>query len=281
MNTLRDKAMTVCLKMSQFRPLRTDKAKTNALQAREGTSKYRVVKKVLGDCRELEEAQIAYRNLARYVRDNTLPWCDDGKRLLPNTSYIDFARRVGELRREADAKVAELAKNWKNIVAEDMKSFGVNANPDDYPDVWDMRSKWGINVRFEPIPDSSDFRVDMDENDKAMMEAEYSKAVADSSEYLLGELLTPIKKMVETLSMPEDKRGKRWFESSLVGNVKDICERARRLNFNNDPRVTEVCDAAEGILYGVDARMIKDNAEMAEDVASKMSDVEAKLSQWF
>lgn len=281
MPSLRDKAMTITLKMSMYRPTKVDRQKTSDLCIKEGTSKYRVTKALLSNCAELKEARSAYTALASYVHDNTLPWCDDGKRLLPNASYFDFANKVGELKARANNAVQVLYQNWDRLVAQDIASFGMNGDPNDYPTADEMLSKWGIRTRFEPISSSSDFRIDMSEDDKKEMEEEYSKAVQDSSEYLLSELLTPIKKMVETLTLPEDKRGKRWFEHTLVGNVKDICERARKLNINGDQRVEEIVREAESILCGVSAETIKGDEEVAKDVASKMSDVESKLAQWF
>lgn len=279
--TLRDKAMTITLKLSMYRPTKTDRQKTSDLCVKEGTNKYRVTKALLANCAELKEARSAYNALASYVRDNTLPWCDDGKRLLPNASYFDFANHVGELKNKANQAVETLYKKWDQLVAEDIASFGLNGDPNDYPSADEMLSRWGIRTRFEPISSSEDFRVDMSEEDRKEMEEEYSKAISDSSEYLLGELLTPIKKMVETLSMPEDQRGKRWFESSLVGNIKDICCRARKLNINNDPRIEEICTQAEGIICGVTASDLKEDGEIRDLVSSEMQEVENKLSQWF
>lgn len=278
--SLRDRAMTVTFKQCQYRPTRVDKAKTRDVQMAEGTKGYKVLKTILSDCRELRAAKAAYYQLSKYIMANTLPWCDEGVRLLPNASYLDFAQRVGELRREADAAVDELYQHWDFIVAKDMARYGAAANPDDYPSAIEMLSKWRIAIRFTPIPEATDFRVDVSDEDRREMEQEFEDAARQSSDYLLKQLLEPVSKMVEALSRKVSPSS-HGYEATLVTNITDMVARARKLNINNDSRVAQICDEADSILKGLSTPMLKADAELASDVREGMARVQKKLSDWF
>lgn len=276
--SLRDRAMTVKVRFMRFRPVMRDRSRTAQIQNKENTRSLRVIKTLLSDCREFKKANAAYEAVRTYIAQNTLPWCDEGVRLLPNSHYLEFAAELGRLRSQADAAVLELYHNWDKCVAEDLAVLGSAAEPSDYPDAETMLLKWGIKIRFSPIPEVDDFRVDVSEEDKKEMEEDFEASANEATNHLLTQLLEPVAKMVEALGKPQTKHG---YERTLVTNVTDITARARKLNLNNDARITKICDEADSILKGLTAKDLKQDKELASDVREGMAEVQKKLAGWF
>lgn len=278
--TLREKAMVVRFRMNRYHSSKVDRRLSHDVQAAEGTSKLTVNKKLFADCTEFKRVTKAFNAIRKYVHDNTLPWCDDGVRLIPNASYFQFAQDFAVLRSECDQAVQELVGKWDGLVQADMASFGTAANPLDYPTAEEVEQMYGVSIRFSPIPTVEDFRVDVSPDDTKAFEDEMAEAQKEATANLLEQILEPVSKMVETLGK-EQKEGVRGYSGTLVTNITSVVKRARRLNIENDPRVTEVCDEADSILKGLNVRMLKDDEELTEDVREGMSEIEKKLKAWF
>lgn len=276
--SLRDRAMTVKVGFAQYRPTKCDRSRTAQIQQAEGTRSLRVIKSLLADCPEYKKAKAAYAEVQKYINENTLPWCDEGVRLLPNSHYLEFASELGRLRSQAEAAVLELYNNWDDCVSRDLAALGAAADPDDYPDADTMAAKWHIKIRFSPIPEADDFRVDVSEEDRKEMEEDFEASANEATNYLLTQLLEPISKMVDALGKVWSKHG---YERTLVTNVTDITARARKLNLNGDPRIAKICDEADSILQGLTAKDLKQDHELASDVREGMAEVQKKLAGWF
>lgn len=279
---LRDKAICVVLKRRMFNPHLTDRNATAVAESALGTrgaGKFR--KELLKGCAELREVQRKFTALYEYVRDNTLPWMDEGMRVLPNENYIGFANEISHLRSDCMNAVEKLADVWDAAVANDANTLGSVFNPNDYPSASQMKELWGIRVTFCPVPSATDFRCDMDEQDMQNLEDEIRTVESNATEHLMRELFNPIKAMADKLGEDPGKRKSPIFRDTLVSNVWDICRRAKGLNINHDPRIDEIISETEGILKNVDAQILREIPEVREHVQDEMSKLENKLSQWF
>ena len=84
--------------------------------------------------------------------------------------------------------------------------------------------------------------------------------------------------MASTLSVPIGDKSAKDFQSSLVGNVKDIAERIPSLNFRGDNRLEEIREELTKLTSGIeDFKELKkdqvkrsDTAEHAQKVMDKM-----------
>ena len=278
---LRDKCITVTLRRSMWRNNKQDRVATETANATLGCGKAgRFSKKLLSKCTELRDAYRAFDDLHQFVCDNTLPWADGGTRVLPNESYIDFARELGKRRTEAMQKVLALSRVWDKEVINDRIQLGGVYDPNDYPSATEMAAQWDVRVMFAPIPSASDSRIDMAESDKEELESQMAEVEAQATTHLLNEIMKPVQAMATKLAVPIGEKGS-VFRDTLVSNVLDVCERAKRLNINHDERINELVEDCEAALAGVDAQALRESDAVRKTTANKMSDIEKKLNQWF
>ena len=279
--TLREKAITVRVRRSMYTPTKYDRAATAAAEAALGTAKTgRYTKKLLRTCKELRDCQHAFQDVYNYAVQNTLPWMDEGVRVLPNGNYIEFAAEIGRLRNVAMQKVQALATVWDTADMADKGFLGGMWALSDYPTKAEMVAKWDISIMFAPVPVSDDFRIDMDEADKQLLDNAINEVESKATDYLLKQILEPVVAMADKLSIPIGDEGA-IFRDSLVGNLQDVCKRARKLNINNDERVDEIAGEIEKALENITAQTLRESDYVRDTTAKRMDEISKKLNQWF
>lgn len=280
--TLRDKAVLVRVSRSMYVPSMCDRTATEiaetALQA--GKKSGRFIKKLLVNCKELKDCQRAFQDVYKFYVDNSLPWMDEGMRILPNENINEFGAELARLRDNAYACVDALASVWDDAIEADKLRLGGMFNSADYPSASAMRQRWDVRVMFIPVPASDDFRVGMDDLDKQKLDDAVRQAQQESTDYLLRQLLAPMQAMANKLQVPIGTEGS-IFRDTLVTNLQDVAKQARSLNINDDSRISELCDEIESALSVVDANTLR-TCESARNVtATKMKSLTQKASQWF
>lgn len=264
-----------------YTPTKYDKAATAAAEAALGTAKTgRYTKKLLRACKELRDCQHAFQDVYNYAVQNTLPWMDEGVRVLPNDNYIEFAAEIGRLRNVAMQKVQALAMVWDTAVMADKGFLGGMWDPHDYPTKSEMVNKWDIRIMFSPVATSEDFRIDMDESDKALLDQAIKDVEEQATDYLLKQILEPVAAMSAKLAVPIGEEGA-VFRDTLVGNLRDVCKRAKKLNINNDERVDEVVDEIEHALVSITPQTLRESDYVRATTAKRMDEISKKLNQWF
>src|SRR4051812_48829471 len=63
----------------------------------------------------------------------TLPWGDNGDRLLPSKMYFDYTRKMRNLRDQFDSAVNDFVAQYPTFKQNARKRLGSMYDPDDYP----------------------------------------------------------------------------------------------------------------------------------------------------
>ena len=279
--TLKDKCMTVCLKRSQYYPRKYDRAATGTVERAAGAVNVgRFNKTLLKGCKELKTTQQKFADVYTYVVKNSLPWMNDGVRIIPNRTYIDFQTEYNRLKGEAMGSVTQLYNAWDAAVQADRVVLGALFEPSDYPTKDEMAQMWDIRLVVAPISDGGDFRIEMDDDTIKELNREIAKVESDSTTYVLKELLGPISAMADKLVIPAGTEGS-VFRDTLVSNVKDIAVRAKKLNINNDDRIDETCAEVLSVLQNITPDDLRTSPVTRSSVAARMTKLEKKINEWF
>jgi len=93
--------------------------------------------------------------------ENTLPWHDDGARILPNANFFVYSAKMREIRQEFEQAVDNFIRNYPAYVLESKKRLNGLFKQEDYPSEAKIKDKFGFSFYFDPLPVADDFRVDM------------------------------------------------------------------------------------------------------------------------
>ena len=91
----------------------------------------------------------------------TLPWDDNGYRVLPAAVYLEHAEKLREYSRKFTAAIDVFAAQFDQLVIESRSRLGSLFRPEDYPTSKEIRDKFAFETEVMPLPDGDDFRVNL------------------------------------------------------------------------------------------------------------------------
>lgn len=268
-------ALLVDVKISKWEGRKLDKEATESTQktfgAESGTGNYR--KKVLPDAEQLQNVITAAGRLRDFVNRETLPWLRDGTRILSAANYLNFVTQFRAERSKFETAVADFLAAYPNLLADAQKKLGAMYRPEDYPDVSQLSRKFRCEIDFLPMPDASDFRMEITDAEKSAFEAKVmetqSKAMRDCWERLHG----VVKTAAEKLADPNAK-----FRESLISNITEICGLLPRLNFADDPQLEAERVRVEQLAARLSADTLRVNATERKTAADTLREMESKMT---
>jgi hypothetical protein len=187
----------------------------------------------------LKDIVTAAGALRTHFYNHTLPWGDNGDRLLPRLTYTEFVQAQGVLIKQFDDAVAEFLDN-KYLAARDQAEFrmGEMFKDSDYPSVEQLRARFAVNMDVHGVPTGSDFRVDLDtlttDTLRKQIEAKNADRITEAMRNVWERLATVVGHFAT--KMGEDS----VFRDSTVGNLEELVEMLPALNITNDPDLERI-----------------------------------------
>jgi hypothetical protein len=276
--TLADKAVLVRLTRGVYQPYAFDQSATDLVEQTNGVTRAgRFNKRLFKDCSELTTCNNAFGLVYTKHISMTLPWLDDGLRMLPSWKYESYRDTLRPLIQQAEATADELQSKWDRLVVADMTRLGPLANSKDYP--INVRDRYYIDIKFLPVPMKGDFRVDISDEDRASLDRALVEAENNATKYLISEVLKPLKHAVSKLNTPIGADGS-VFRDSLVDNVLEAVERAAELNIASDPTLLAEIVNVRSCIHGVGADALRESDVVRSTTASKLDEVTKRLSAY-
>ena len=211
----------------------------------------------------------------QYHYSMTLPWSDNGDRLLPSKSYMDYTDQIRKFRSEFKTKVLEMRNAYPAEVSAARSRLGTMYDPTDYPEAWEIDDRFSIDTEFTSVPDASDFRVDVSEEAAKEIRASITAAIQSRQQQAVNECYIRIRDVVgklhERLSDP-----KAVFKDSLVTNAEDLASMLPSLNITDDPAVTALHQELIGIVAS-SPRQLRNSPVLRARIAVAAQTLLAKL----
>jgi hypothetical protein len=230
-----EKAMLAAVHISVWTAVKHDRKVSREVAdqhgAHQGAGRYN--KQLLHGAAKLEELWTLAGQIRQYFYTVTLPWSDEGFRLLPANFYFDLMARMREFEASFDLAVDAFLRVYPEYIEQVRPELNGLFREEDYPSPEKLRTKFGVKLEVLPIPTGADFRVEMSAEEQARVAREIDANVRESlmrgTEDLWKRLREVVAHMVERLNEPESR-----FHASLVTNVLDLVDLLPRLNVNGD-----------------------------------------------
>lgn len=192
------------------------------------------VNKLLIRAEALQPVTRAANAIRMMVYDNTLPWADNGERIIAASHYLGLANKlrplIEDFNAQADALAAEYAAERERARFELNKLFRAS----DYPA--EIRSRYHVRVSVMPIADSSDMRLEIPESVQEAVRLSVEETLQtrqrEAMETLWGTLGTSLVAIRDRLA-EKDAR----FKTALIENFHGLIDRLGALNIVGDPQV--------------------------------------------
>ena len=226
------------------------------------------------------QSHIAAMRVTCYAQ--TLPWSDDGWRMLPIKNHAQFTDAMRNGSHVYDSLLADLVSEYPTLKAQAIEEATEEAvrtgNPrrllkdSDFPrDIYGEYS-WGIE--YNPVPAPSDFRVSLPMEEINAIAARTEQRVKDAFQSAMTgpkgavtRLYDVVSKIQETLANPEG-----IFRDTLIGNARELCDILTRLNVTDDPALETLRRQTE-LLAMSEPQTIRDNPAVRVDVAAEAQNI--------
>lgn len=211
----------------------------------------------------------------------TLPWSDNGLRLLPMSNFLEYKTQLATLERNYMALVQKFLVAYPNLVSAAAFQLGELFNRDEYPEAHTIERKFKFTTNYLPVPMAGDFRVDIGEEAKAEIIAScnsvYEERLNNAMKDAWTRLHDCLSRMSERLSDGEDGKQK-IFRDSLVENAVELTGLLKHFNLTKDPMLEQARNELASTISGHDADTLRSSDHVRESVKGKVDSMLSKFN---
>jgi hypothetical protein len=277
-----DRAMLAVVHISVWPAMKHDRKVSRDVAHQHGAQETagRYNKHLLRGAEKLDGLRTLAGQIRDYFYERTLPWSDEGFRLLPGHFFFELTNQMREFERVFWLSVEEFLEVYPTYVERDQPELHGLWQKEDYLSVEKLRKKFALKFDVAPFPTGDDFRVTLSEEEHARVARQIDENARQSLNRgtldLWRRLREVVTHMVDKLNEPESR-----FHASLVTNVFDLVDDLLpRLNVNQDEDLNRFAAEIKDRLCAFSARELKKDETLrvataadAAQILSQMDDV--------
>jgi hypothetical protein len=273
-----ERAMLAAIHISVWTAIKHDRKVSREVAEQHGAyaGAGRYNKQLLREAERLESLRSLSGQIRQYFYKITLPWSDEGYRLLPAHFYFELTTKMREFEHTFAQQVEEFLAVYPSYIEQVRPELNGLFREIDYPSTDKLRKKFGVRLEVVPIPSGNDFRVTLSQEEQARVAREIDENVRQSLQKGTEDLWTRLKgvvaHMVERLNEPESR-----FHASMVTNIGELVDLLPRLNVNQDEELNRFAGQIRDRLCGFTARDLKKNEILRAATANEAAEILTKM----
>lgn len=263
----RDAAILVRISISQWSGRRADAKASATVQSAHhvGSNSGRYVKELLPGNESLAEVARLSRDIRGWQYSVSLPWDNDGWRVIPSARWMEYAAELRAWREKWDAQVNGFISAYPGLVEAARASLNGLWRASDYPASHTIGALFGVQHRTQPIPSAADIRLQASDDELAAVRAETQQQIEASLKAAQADIVQRLRDtlghMVERL-----QANGAIFRDSLFANLADLARLIPRLTIEPDVQLDAIT-ARVAKLAQTDPDTVRDNTRERATVA--------------
>jgi hypothetical protein len=212
----------------------------------------------------------------------TLPWDDNGYRVLPAAAYMEHTDKMRALSNRFTPAVETLATQLNQLLEEAKIRLGGLFRAEDYPTPEELRAKYSFETKVLPLPDANDFRVTLGEEEKERIKRQITASVEASlqvgSRELWQRLYEAVSHMAERLQAYKvtGEGVEHPFRDSVVTNLVKLVDILPKLNVTGDAELERLAEEARASLL-VDPHELRNSDSVRSETAKAASAIADRM----
>ena len=286
--TLSQKAMLAELTIKGWSGRAQDnEAAAHTAQAYQANVEWMKFTKRLVNKEALKAVKKAENEARKTHKELTLPWNENGQRILPAQAYQDYMTRMAAHRDAHEAAVDAFLAEFDALVEEARKELGGLFNPADYPEAGDLLDKFLFDTELNALDVTGDFRVKMADSEMKALQEQIARRtearLAGAMHDVYERLHDVVSHMAERLRAYKPKQGEDGkienpFRDATLNNVRDIVDLLPKLNLTNDPALTALAQEVKQTLLAADAKELRNDDAKRADVAAQAEKIAGAMA---
>lgn len=277
-------AMLVELSISCWTARKLDKRvsqevdSTNGTKARAGNYH----KNLLAGTQKLENIVKYAANVRAWHNANTLPWSDNGQRLLPMDNFLAYKERLGMYEQEYNILVQDFLTSYPSLVDGAAFQLGNLFDRNEYPTVDNIVDKFRFRYVFSPVPTVGDWRVNVGQQAREELDKQWADSVNERVNGAMKEawsrLHDCLSHVSERLEDTGEENKRKIFRDSLVDNAHELIDMLKVLNVTKDPELERARVLMLRAFTGVEAKELRENDHLRKNVKADVDEILSKFN---
>ncbi len=284
---LNERAMLATLNISQWNTRRIDHGITQEVALSKGaqTDAGQYALKLSNAAVLTDIAKCAAAAGTRH-RELTLPWGDNGLRILLNNQYFKYMQAMNSAKALFTGHTARLFQEWPSILAAEKISprlgHGAMFNPAKYPALEDLKRRFSFRISILPLPDADDFRVKLSEEEEQRVREDMRQSFAETIQASSRDAWQRLDKILGHFAkqLAAYGPGVRLHDTVLT-NLVDLVDILPGLNVTADPALDAVIAETREKLCGLSIEKLKDYAPARAEAASTAQAILDKMKDYY
>jgi len=276
-------AMTVELSMSIWTARKKDHKASDDVASMKSADKgvANVTKNLLGNCDELTALQKFAGNLRNLHYSMTMPWSDNGQRLVTTMQYFKYNEVMTEMIDEGWRMVDDFLNVYEWKVMDAQAKLGAMFNRDEYPTRDAIRDKFAFRLSYEQLPDggnTGDWRLDLPHEAMQTLRTNYTDTfnlkIKGAMDDVWTRLHTNLTRLVRQLDVDEEGKGNRLYDT-VFDQALSLTEMLGTCNVTGDTQMEAMKRQLEQALHQADGApltvdKIKKSPTLRENTRAKL-----------
>lgn len=245
---------------------------------------------------QLEEITKAVGRARRDHDFLTLPWTDDGWRILPAATYFEHSTKMQEHKTAVLAAVEKLLGRFEDLVRNQSR-LGTLLKVSDYPGMreeqgelrfrfpQELREKYSFATDVKPMPNADDFRVNIGDEERERLKKQITESVQASLRagtrnlwQRLYEVVSHMATRMTEYNSAEDGKKPKLYKS-MVSNIVELVDVLPRLNISGDEELSRMTETVRHALL-VDTEELRKSDTLRTDTAKAAADIMQRMAAY-
>ena len=213
--------------------------------------------------------------IKEWWEEETLPYAQDGVRLLPKNRVEWFNARMQLRRQELFILAADVQYQRDLIVEDAMKRLGEAFNLLNYPD--DLSISYGMEWSFPSLEPAGDLPPQIYEQQAAQIRGKLEEAVQLAEQAFLIQFLELVESLHERLT-PGADGARKVFRDSAVNNFQEFFTRFQKLSLGSNQELETLVSSAKELVFGIEPKELRKGHLLREEVSTGLSRIKDKLA---
>jgi hypothetical protein len=214
-----------------------------------------------------------------YWRSMTLPFPQNGIRLIKQSDVAQFEQRMREFRDQLQAAAANLQLDYDTLKNAAREKLGSLYNPSDYPAT--LEGVFELTWEY-PAVDAPNylmtFNPELYAQEQDRIQQRFETAVRMAEDAFAEQLQDMIAHLIERLTDKPDGERK-IFRDAAIENFQEFYNNFRHMNVRSNAELENLIRQANDLVSGVDVKELRkdQNRDMRQNLATQMSEVQTAL----
>ena len=211
--------------------------------------------------------------------DQTLPWADEGKRLLPTSNYFTYTEVMRKKRSAFDLALNNFIDEYPALREAAPLKLGRLYKESEFPSTKDVRRRFSWSIDFDPVPSGGDLRLDLPADQISLIEQSVTSRVEQATKDAMRDAWNRLREAVARIQRASGKDG--VVRGNLIDHAREVIDVLGRLNVSGDEALDEMRSRVERELTGIVVEDLRKDDRLRADTEKRATDIMAAMSEFY